>query len=663
MIQVRHKEILFYLIILTGFFLLLETSFFIQCNKIYLTDSLLFSQSRAVLLAVLPGMLYFILAQCLVHLGFCLLVWVLVSLTAVFFKLSYDKTLILTISAWLIGLIWILAANQYYFPNSKFSELTAVMFPDGMVKWVLILASLCVVALFFFALLASRALKVLVGLVGVAWCLVEVYPGMPQHTHGVIDSKPNIIIIGVDSLRPDFVGSSTPSIQAFLNKATVFSEAITPLARTFPSWMGILSGEYPRVMGVRSNLVSQPAVHFSQMLPDMLRRDGYETFYATDESRFSNIDTAYGFDHVISPPMGLNDFLLGTFNDFPIANLLVNTLVGKWLFPNSYANRAVYITYNPNSFLEQVRQYIFRSSPKPMFLAIHFCLPHSPYLWSELSDASGDILLRYKKSVARVDQQVGDFLVMLKDAGILERAVVVLLSDHGEALELTGDRITQADLFLKSAANQAIPKFYPPSLDDESVNQSAGHGTDVLSLTQYHTLLAFKLYGMTKQNESQIAGIVTLLDVKPTVLELIGHGKGLKQSLAPFILGKGSRVHTNEHIYLESDFTPTAMRTVYPNLSELALEGIKIFAVDPQSTRLAVKSDMGQMIIKSKQVADIFGDWMLALYPQADQRRIPILVNLETGYWTNDLSSSFAERAPVAEMLASLHSFYGTDIQ
>ncbi len=36
-------------------------------------------------------------------------------------------------------------------------------------------------------------------------------------------------------------------------------------------------------------------------------------------------------------------------------------------------------------------------------------------------------------------------------------------------------------------------RFYPPSLDKEEVNQSAGHGTDVLGLTQYHSLLAFKL--------------------------------------------------------------------------------------------------------------------------------------------------------------------------
>src|SRR5690606_868871 len=57
--------------------------------------------------------------------------------------------------------------------------------------------------------------------------------------------KPNIVIIGLDSLRYDAVGrrpSLTPSIDAFMKESVSFSDATTPLARTFPSWVSLITG-------------------------------------------------------------------------------------------------------------------------------------------------------------------------------------------------------------------------------------------------------------------------------------------------------------------------------------------------------------------------------------------------------------------------------------
>ena len=70
-------------------------------------------------------------------------------------------------------------------------------------------------------------------------------------------------------------------------------------------------------------------------LATRLKNAGYETVYATDEKRFSNIDESFGFDSILGPPMGAADFLLGTINDFPFSNLIVNTRLGRILFPYS----------------------------------------------------------------------------------------------------------------------------------------------------------------------------------------------------------------------------------------------------------------------------------------------------------------------------------------
>jgi hypothetical protein len=209
-----------------------------------------------------------------------------------------------------------------------------------------------------------------------------------------------------------------------------------------------------------------------------------------------------------------------------------------------------------------------------------------------------------------------------------------------------------------------VPKFYPPNLDNEDWNQSAGHGTDVLGLTQYHTLLAFKLYGASAQAIGIIPGVVSLTEIKPTILRLIGLDKisDHRHSLAKIIEGQPFLTLNPKHIFLESDYTPESIRTVYPETKKVVLEGVQLFQIDPETTRLTVKPLMEQMIIQSKQYADIYGDWMLALYPQNKLTRMPILVNLKTGEWTNDLHSAFAKKSPALKMLAALKKFYGKEL-
>lgn len=656
----------------------LEISFFIQCNR-YLSDFSFMTDRLKIPTTILPDVMFFLMVQLIVHFGYCFLAWVITLLAANALKITKKKRLSFGIAIWTLGLATLLVANQYFFSNSKFAELTSlILFNPTIAKWVWIILS--GTSAFFIFLALIELIKWIGQVLSLKKIFILVIPLLimtsfiyfKQEKVAVYDAateeKPNIIIIGVDSLRPDFLGyfgneSSTPFFDRFLEKATVFSEAVTPLARTFPSWASILSGLYPKEIGIRTNLQELSGISFANWLPTILHQHGYETMYATDETRFSNIDNSFGFDRVISPPIGLNDFLLGTFNDFPLSNLLINTSLGKWLFPYSYANRPVYPSYEPNTFLAMIRPALQEPRSKPLFLAIHFCLTHYPYLWAHLSGRELNIIERYAASVTRVDQQLDDFFTELKQSKLLNHAIVVLLSDHGEALELPGDRITERELFLPTAVNKTAPQFYPPSLDEEDINQSAGHGGDVLGLPQYHTLLAFRLYGLGKQQNGIVPGVVSLLDIKPTLLELIGEslGKTSGQSLAAIVTGKDKQP-VQQHIFLESDISFEAIRTVYPEVRKVLLEGIELFQIDAKTTRLTTKPSMTKMIINSKQYADIYGEWMLALYPQNDKQRMPILINLVNGKWTNDLHSNFAQKSPAKTMLAALKAFYGDEI-
>lgn len=672
--QVANKKdgILFYLLVLTSFFILLEISFFIQCNRVYLSDYTFVSDTLNIPITIIPGILYFIFMQLCIHVAYCLIVWIMAGLITSQFLYLSERKFEFSISLWMWGVLTAVTANQFYFPNSKFSKLTEmILFNSTLTQIVLIiLLGGCVLSVTLAVIGLSKRIGrrfIYFGILTTSIISAYLFLVPPRNSHlvGTNNQYPNIILIGVDSLRPDFLSyfgreNSTPYFDSFLKKSLVFTEAVTPLARTFPSWTGILTGQYPRETHVRSNLASQQNLLLNDTLPAILKRHGYETVYATDETRFSNIDKNFGFQKIITPPMGLNDFLIGNFNDFPFSNLLINTFAGKWLFPYSYANRAVAFAYNPNSFLDLITPIITAYQNKPLFFAVHFCLPHFPYSWAEFSEKDIPMKDRYVKSIQRVDLQVRDFLNLLERNHLLDKAIVVLLSDHGEALELSGDRVTAENLFVSSHQLKP-PRFYPPSLDDEKLNQSAGHGTDVLGLPQYRTVLAFRFFGVYHSIPRKIKGNVSLLDIKSTLLDLV-HISSPKSSGISLVNSMVDQTVLLRHIFMESDFSPQAIRTVYPNVREALHEGIDLFQINPVNTRLILKDSMNLKIIKSKQYADLYGDWILALYPQSSQMRMPILVNLRNGKWTNDLQSSFALQSPAKQMLEQLHQFYGDEI-
>ena len=127
-----------------------------------------------------------------------------------------------------------------------------------------------------------------------------------------------------------------------------------PAARTFSSWVAILTGRAPTVTGARFNLAERSSVSANPTIADVVRQAGYHTVYSTDEVRFANIDESYGFDQVVTPRIGASDFLIGTYNELPLASLVINTRVGKWLFPFSYANRGVATMFEPETYVERL---------------------------------------------------------------------------------------------------------------------------------------------------------------------------------------------------------------------------------------------------------------------------------------------------------------------
>jgi hypothetical protein len=74
-----------------------------------------------------------------------------------------------------------------------------------------------------------------------------------ERPHSAADPRPSVLLLVVDSLRTDRIESPDvmPATRHLLLEGTLFRHAFTPVARTFPSWVSLLTGREPRHTGVR----------------------------------------------------------------------------------------------------------------------------------------------------------------------------------------------------------------------------------------------------------------------------------------------------------------------------------------------------------------------------------------------------------------------------
>jgi arylsulfatase A-like enzyme len=694
---------------LTLLMISMQISFFLIHYKVSdLVDSLVKSSLASQLYhsAIIAPLLGFLIIQIIAYTLFIIWTWFIAVSASEWFKLSAKKTYWMGITCWLIGCSAIISFNNYYFPDSFFSTLLqdTHYFNDRINFLTMIISSASLLVLMGFAylnffihkrhLISGGILLFFISLTAMLSFYNSFIKTPVLQTNK--EAKPNIIFIGLDSLRPDFINFlghttiHTPNVDSFLQSSTVFTKAYAPMARTFPSWISILTGKYPKHNNARSNLSDPSLITPNDNLAKRLKAAGYETIYGTDEKRFSNITEDYGFDHLLGPRMGVNDFLLGNLSDFPLSNLLINTPIGKFLFPFNYANRAAAITYEPRTFTQLVQFELAKKHDKPLFLAIHLCLSHWPYTWAHDGQKNNfTSAQRYQSSVEEVDQQLGKIVTMLKTAGLLDHAIVVLLSDHGTTLGLHNDRVISRKHFVGNKNNLKLISSFKlgtaPSLSldpkkDYTIDTSYGQGTDVLSLKQNHILLAIKTFGFDIQPKS-IKARVSLLDISPTILSLLNL-KPLKNidGLSLSALMTNTKSIADRPLYLESGYTISEIETNDIYVNAVLHKTIGAYQINPRNGFLFVKPAVEASIVKSKQRAILLGDWLLARYPaktflkltlpktgeakMTHQTNPPyfVLVNLKTKQWTIGLSNSFAKKAPIKNLLANFYKFYGDEL-
>jgi arylsulfatase A-like enzyme len=677
-------------------------------------------------LSLLP-FVQFLAAQFLLYFTAIIIIYVMTIMISRLFKLHDTKRYLSGLALWLISTIFVVSANSYYFPHSTFA-----IFGNNIVCKLCMMCStillILAITLTFIQIIIDiiRKKRWLQGVCFFTIALSLIWVNY-SYTHPVANTfvssakKPNIIIIGLDSIRPDHTGYygnkniATPNIDKFLASSANFTQAYSALARTYVAWNSILTGKYPKNDQVRDNLIDPASLDLSNTLVTTLKKAGYETIFATDSRQFSLINKQFGFDTIISPKMGIYDFMLSTFNDFPLSNLVMNSAIGAYLFPYNYANRMSYITYAPQTFNKMLNRKLAHRKNQPLFLGIHVILTHWPYMWSEDKQSTNLSLPdQYDNMLTAIDQQFSDMLKILQQNNLLQHAIVVLLSDHGVSLGLHGDRIISIKKYLGAKQQTQILTRYPYSEQQSGsthlgLDTCSGEGIDILSFnSSNHIILGFKSYGLAHEITKNNSYPVSLIDIAPTILDTLNlpslnNADGI--TLKSLIINNTKNENKPRALFFETGIWMPLFGIddlKHGMINKYIAEKLNtLYGYDSKNNYIIIKSSAIKNLLDSKQRGILYGNWFFSRYPKGlditstirplqdiqndhcdfiktdngdhkngicysftkTPKPFYVLANTKTGQWTLDLNSAFAKTAPLKLLMQKFIAFYGDEFQ
>lgn len=231
--------------------------------------------------------------------------------------------------------------------------------------------------------------------------------------------RPHVLVYLVDTLRADRLGCygyprpTSPHLDAFAAGATLFEHAVAQSSWTKAAVASMFTGVWPPdhgAVGWAHSLAPE-----AETLAEGLRGAGYRTAaFVTNP----HVVPHFGFDQ------GFDDFV----RRIKVPSDKVTALVERWL------DR--------------------REDERPFFLYVHTMDPHAPYAppepyrsafapdhakmptwaprWKWPDEALPFLSNLYDGEIARNDASFGALMTALRDRGLYDDTLVVVVSDHGE---------------------------------------------------------------------------------------------------------------------------------------------------------------------------------------------------------------------------------------
>jgi hypothetical protein len=455
-----------------------------------------------------------------------------------------------------------------------------------------------------------------------------------------------IILVSMDTLRADRLGAwgnadnLSPNLDRFAREATVFENAYSQSNETCFSHASLFTGRYPSELGRLDQDFRLDTT--TPTMPAILAAYGYHTG-ASVAGGF--LDPAFGFsrgfDHYDSPLQWAS-----LYNTFPLALSWLDSLPAHepfFLFLHGYDTHQRYLKPSPYGYAwadpgyTGIGEHLVRELDGTLRITDGVLRPAMSLLELQsrnevrfrTKEARARLLVEgatstdkleivndaaqehvrdvYDGAVAYADAMFGVFMSGLAERGLLDRAVIVLISDHGEGLGEDG-------LF-----NHRF------GVEDEET----------------HVPVMIRLPG-GKSGGRRVKDIVELVDILPTVLEVAGADPPASmrgRSLLPAT--RGEPLAPKTAAFTEGAFRMVSVRTAKGRFSFAGLAADSPYLADvlagertdgPGVTASAGLSEADKLDLRDALVA-----WRRGLPPAPDNTTIndPMLKDAlrEHGYW------------------------------
>jgi len=326
-------------------------------------------------------------------------------------------------------------------------------------------------------LLAGAVLALAIGLpCALRWpALLSVHRRLPPPGAPAQSGLPDVVLLVLDTTRADRLGAfgyarpTTPNLSAFASSATLYSDAVSPAVWTLPGHSSLFTGLYPSEHKADH---TRPLAREAVTLAEWFRAAGYRTacFAANQMFRESaRWGLTQGFDVAWceQPPV----------SRLPLARAAFWCL--RQVLPRISAERRPDLVPLFEPFIPTLRESqpaardvirpalhwldsVGNSAPRLLFVnlmeahgmqRLHDCgaqrfgsgRPIGPFQVAHVREVEagqraadpadlerlGD---SYDSAIACMDHHIGELLDGLRERGVLDRALVAIVADHGEML-------------------------------------------------------------------------------------------------------------------------------------------------------------------------------------------------------------------------------------
>lgn len=473
------------------------------------------------------------------------------------------------------------------------------------------------------------AALLILGAHALAWLLLElfVYEGEPLPLAGEArqQERPNILMIGSDTLRADRLGgagyrrSLTPHLDQLAAKGNLLGQCYVPCARTAPSLISLMTGTWPHHHGIRDNFIADHQTSLrNPALPTLLGEAGYQTVALGDwaAADLGKFDLGFQEIDVPSDQWNLKFFLRQGPKDIRLfLSLFTQNAIGKYFLEEIYYLAGVPLT---SRLGVRTRKMLSRlgQGERPFFLNVFMASTHPPFAsqypyytmfadpayrgpskfaMARLTDPfeiirrQGEpreefdldqILDLYDGCVKSFDDEAGKILDYLEKSNLSSNTLVVIYSDHGM-------------------------EFFE--------HETWGQGNSAIG--DYSARVPIILSGALIPTQQRLEEVTRSVDIAPTLLDLLNlpipdYMDGV--SLAPALRGEEAPklpAFYETGIWLTEVPGMPEGHLRYPDLPEL------LEVKDQYSGTMSIKDSYEPCVIVAKDRMIRWGDWKLVHQP------------------------------------------------